>query len=498
MALKTYPLDNVDYSAEDAELFHCTRSSGIYANDDFDYSVTGADNTITIGVGLGWIRNSRFSGKVTALKAALALDMGLPDAVYPRVDAVVIQFDANKNSTEIVAKQGVPASAPAAPAVSQTEALYELHLYHVRREPGAAAISVSSITDLRLDSNYCGLMADSVTRIDTDAIAAQAHALIEELRQEIQSVKDGSAYLLRSGGTMTGPINMNGQVLKGLNAPTADDQAANMGYVNQQVRKAAPRNLLDDSDFTDPVNPRGQTSYSGNWVYAIDRWQTSDNNPRVDILSDGIKLSSDTAAGATYIFQRLEKLHPGTYTFVAKFKGNAGEVSISNKQTDVGAAIAPTSLDTEGILILNFETPDELSSTNAFFRLVNSTAAIWEWAALYEGEYTAETLPKYQPKGYMVEALNCGALTVHKTLDIPASGWSSTIPYAQTVSLDGVSAEDIAHVSPIYSETLATALAQQEAWGMVSRAKTAANAITFYCFDEKPTTDISVQIEVNR
>lgn len=197
MALATYPLNDVDYSAEDAELFHCTRSSGIYANDDFDYSVTGADNTITVGVGLAWIRNSRFSGKVAALKAALSLDLGVPDAVYPRIDAVVIQFDANANRTEIVVKQGTAASSPAAPAISRTEVLHELHLYHVRREAGAAAISVSSVTDLRLDPNYCGLMADSVTEVDTSAIAAQARALIEELRTELQAVKDSSAYMLK-------------------------------------------------------------------------------------------------------------------------------------------------------------------------------------------------------------------------------------------------------------------------------------------------------------
>ena len=201
MALVTYPLNNLDYSAEDAELFHCTRSSGIYANEDFDYSVTGADNTITLGVGLAWLRNSRFSGKVAALKEALALDLGVPDAVYPRIDAVVIQFDANKNSTEIVVKQGTAASSPAAPDVSRTEVLYELHLYHVRREAGAAAVTVSNVTDLRLDPNYCGLMADPVTQIDTDAIAAQARALIEELHAELVAARDDSLYLLRGSTT---------------------------------------------------------------------------------------------------------------------------------------------------------------------------------------------------------------------------------------------------------------------------------------------------------
>ena len=187
MVLETYPLNDVDYSAESAELFHCTRNSGIYSGDDFDYSVTGADNIFTLGAGLGWIRNSKFSGKVVAMRTAATLDLGLPDPVYPRIDAIVIQFDANKNGTECVVKQGLAASAPAAPIVSRSESFYELHLYHVRRDPGAAAVPVSNITDLRLDPNYCGLMADSVTQINTDAIAAQVYGLIEELRQEWQT-----------------------------------------------------------------------------------------------------------------------------------------------------------------------------------------------------------------------------------------------------------------------------------------------------------------------
>jgi len=47
----------------------------------------------------------------------------------------------------------------------------------------------------------------------------------------IQSVKDGSAYLMKSGDRMNGPINMNGQPLHGLNAPAEDDEAVNWGTV---------------------------------------------------------------------------------------------------------------------------------------------------------------------------------------------------------------------------------------------------------------------------
>lgn len=227
MPMTTYPLDNIDYDASGAELFHCTRSSGIYAADDFSYAITGADNIITIGSGLAWIRNARLKGKVAALPGDEPLDMGLPDAVYPRIDAVVIRFDANANATSVVQKKGTPSSNPQPPEVVQTESIYELHRYHVRREVGAVAITAADITDLAMDTKYCGLMADSVTRINMDAINAQAMALIEQLRAEISGVKDGSAYVLKSGDTMTGPLNIPD--------PTEQTHAANKGYVDTKV-----------------------------------------------------------------------------------------------------------------------------------------------------------------------------------------------------------------------------------------------------------------------
>ncbi len=166
MALTTYPLNNVKFSAEDAELFHCTRTSGVFDGEDFACSVTGAGNTVTVGIGIGWIRNSKFSGKVVALKEPMTLDLGVADSMNPRIDAVVLRFDANANETTVAAKKGTAAASPVPPEVVRTEAVYELHLYHVRRDPGAAAIPVGALTDLRLDSKYCGLMEDDITPKD--------------------------------------------------------------------------------------------------------------------------------------------------------------------------------------------------------------------------------------------------------------------------------------------------------------------------------------------
>ena len=201
MPITTYPLNNIEYSAEDAELYNSTRTSGIYASGDFSISVTGLDNLVTIGKGLGWIKNSEFTGKVIAHKNDTVCDVGIPDAYFPRIDAIVIQFDATRspeNATRIIVKKGVASSSPVEPDVVRSEYNYELHLYHILRRPGASSVLASDITDLRMNANYCGLMADSVTRVDTAAIEAQVRGLINRLDAAIAQTQGGTGFMSKT------------------------------------------------------------------------------------------------------------------------------------------------------------------------------------------------------------------------------------------------------------------------------------------------------------
>ena len=82
-----------------------------------------------------------------------------------------------------------------------------------------------------------------------------------------------------AGGSMEGSVNMNGQKITGLNAPTADDEAATKGssegYTDSQIRDRViygkGKNLLDMSTarggesagITVPINPDGSYSYVG-------------------------------------------------------------------------------------------------------------------------------------------------------------------------------------------------------------------------------------------
>lgn len=173
MSMVTYPLNKIEYTAEDAELYLCTRESGVYDGNDFSIEIV--NNEVTVEPGIAWIRNSRFSGKVVALKEAKRLTLSVPNSAYNRIDAVVIQFDANTNKTDIVIKEGIASSNPIAPDVVRTESIYELHTFHIFRRPGSTSIGSDDITDLRDNYDYCGIMFDPISSIDnTLSVAGKA------------------------------------------------------------------------------------------------------------------------------------------------------------------------------------------------------------------------------------------------------------------------------------------------------------------------------------
>lgn len=205
-----------------------------------------------------------------------------------------------------------------------------------------------------------------------------------------------------SGGDMEGAINMNGQPISGLNDPTEESQAARKGYVDGLTRKAAHRNLLDNSDFRNPVNQRGKTSYSlSAWGdYCIDRWAAYANGGTVTIGSGGLTLSGN-------IFQPIASDITAVYngkvlTLAVKIAGTV--YCCSGEVNQTGAWHLSARFDTPYGYI-RFET----ENSNMMFVIIDNstTPSVVEWAALYEGAYTAETLPEYRCKGYGAELAEC-------------------------------------------------------------------------------------------
>lgn len=207
------------------------------------------------------------------------------------------------------------------------------------------------------------------------------------------------------GGAMIGPIIMGSHKVTGLGDPTADGDAVNLSTLNAAVRVSAPVNLLDNSDFRNPVNQRGGDLYSGAAQYTIDRWRIPSGLDLV--VEDGyIELLCTSETTANGMSQSLPE---------SKIPAVGEKVTLACKTHDgtihVGSVTMPESGYATAFTINGNVYCRIYGGSEGECRFVLMVAAgarvIVEWVALYMGEYTADTLPDFRLKDRAPELLEC-------------------------------------------------------------------------------------------
>ena len=184
----TYPENGITYDADDASGYLATRLSGVYSAEE-DFAVTAQGGlSVQVSAGQAWVRPARFKGRSIIMEQPATLPLTAADAVRSRIDRVVLRYDAAAKKTSLLVLDGTPDSAaPAAPAITRTELIYDLCLAEIKRPAGSTAVTVADIYDTRADETVCGVMRDGVNGIP-------AATLIQMLRQKIAEVDSGSFY----------------------------------------------------------------------------------------------------------------------------------------------------------------------------------------------------------------------------------------------------------------------------------------------------------------
>ena len=182
-----YPANGYDFDAADVAAYLAGLISGAFSGDE-DFPVTAAGGLkITVGAGRGWVHPSRFTGYSITKREADTLTMPLADPSLPRIDRIVMRYDAGARAASLQVLQGTASSTPTAPAISRTELIYDLCLAEITRPAGSTSISTGQITDTRLDEALCGLVRDGVTGIPTDELLAAARERINALEEKATS-----------------------------------------------------------------------------------------------------------------------------------------------------------------------------------------------------------------------------------------------------------------------------------------------------------------------
>ncbi|PKM75015.1 MAG: hypothetical protein CVU92_03520 [Firmicutes bacterium HGW-Firmicutes-17] len=151
-------------------------SNGIYPNPSTQCQVlANNDMTVTLKPGNAYINGYKYindSDKSLTIETA--------DGVLKRIDRIVLRYTVLNREIKAYVKKGTFASSPVAPTLQRDADMWELGVADIYVNNGAISITQSSITDLRLNNTYCGIVHCVVDQVDTTTIFNQFQAWYAE------------------------------------------------------------------------------------------------------------------------------------------------------------------------------------------------------------------------------------------------------------------------------------------------------------------------------
>ena len=258
-----YPANGFDFDAADVAAYLAGLTSGVFSGDE-DFPVTAAGGLkVTVGAGRGWVHPSRFTGYSITKREADTLTMPLADPSLPRIDRIVMRYDAGARAASLHVLQGTASSTPTAPAISRTELIYDLCLAEITRPAAAASITTGQITDTRLDEALCGIVRDGVTGIPTDELLAAAkeriNALEEKATSSAAAAKD-SAEAAKSSETKSAASEKNAKTSETAAKRALQDTETEHTTALQNIAQARTAALNDVANSTKTATTAANTA----------------------------------------------------------------------------------------------------------------------------------------------------------------------------------------------------------------------------------------------
>lgn len=160
--------DRAEEASFFAKYFSQFISNGVFPNPSTNMQVladTGMQVKVSIGTCfingyMGWVENAE------------TFEIEESD-VQARIDRIVARLDFDNRKIQCHVKKGTAAGNPVAPALQRDYDIYEIGLADVRVNANAIEIKQENITDLRLNSDLCGIVANQLQHVDTTTLFNQ-------------------------------------------------------------------------------------------------------------------------------------------------------------------------------------------------------------------------------------------------------------------------------------------------------------------------------------
>jgi len=183
------------YGAERfAEYFASFIGNGVFPNPGNGLQVmANNDMTVTVKAGKAWI-----NGYILINDDDYILTLDPADGALNRIDRIVARYDTVDREIRLEVKKGTFASSPVAPTLQRDADAYELGLADVYIAAGVVSVTQANITDLRFNTELCGIVHGTVEQVDTTTLfnqyvdwytttTGQAETDIEAIKQQFQN-----------------------------------------------------------------------------------------------------------------------------------------------------------------------------------------------------------------------------------------------------------------------------------------------------------------------
>lgn len=388
------------YTAEQlSRIFSGVINDGVFMSIGEHLKVSASNKmTVIVGSGRAW-----FNGTWTDNDTNYNVTIPVSELVLNRIDAVVLEINTRElvraNSIKVIS--GTPATSPSKPTLTNSDGLYQYPLAYITVKANATSISQSDISNA-VGTSRCPWVTGILETVDTDELITQWETRFNEIFAQLETAIEQ---------TISGEI-VDGSII----TPKIADGAVTGDKIDPAYTRAIgnSHNMLVNSDFCNLVNQRGQASYKGTG-YGIDRWTCSHSKWNVAVGDGCVRFYTSQLNSATGMLRQYLELTPNIIgkqvTLAARVRGDYVRVNINN------VAFPSTSLyytnPTEWTTLIATGEIQPNQDTGDFFVAVQSNKGAnvesfeCQWIALYEGTYTADTLPEYRPKGYENELLVC-------------------------------------------------------------------------------------------
>lgn len=171
--------DRAEEASFFAKYFSQIISNGVFPNPSTNMQVLATEGMqIKVDIGVCYI-----NGYMGWVEPAEILEIEESD-LQARVDRVVARLDFTDKSIKLFVKKGTAQGNPVAPTLQRDYGIFEIGLADVRVNANAISITQENITDLRLNTELCGIVANQLQHVDTSTLFAQYQSWLQRVTQE--------------------------------------------------------------------------------------------------------------------------------------------------------------------------------------------------------------------------------------------------------------------------------------------------------------------------